>query len=124
MPVSSDCGPKSIRMLMRSERETILSTDSNRRSKALPIVAGFVLLHVVCCGLILTLGVAGALGAVGAVLGNPWFIVAAGILVSVLVISVLRRRAGGKGFSGEDCCEPQRPPRSQESASRVSEDRS
>ncbi|WP_217585105.1 hypothetical protein [Microbacterium sp. GbtcB4] len=104
------------------ERTTTLSTDSKRRSKALPLITGFVLLHVVCCGLILTLGVAGALGAIGAVLGNPWFIVAAVILVGVLVISALRRRAGGKS-SGEDCCEPQRPPLSQDSAVRVSEDR-
>ena len=109
---------------MRSKRGTILSTDSKRRSRTLPLVTGFVLLHVVCCGLILTLGVAGALGVVGAVLGNPWFIVATGILVVWLVISALRRRAGGKGSSGEDCCEPQRPPLSQVSAIRVSDDRS
>lgn len=91
---------------MRSGRETILPTNFNSRSRALPLVTSFVLLHVVCCGLILTLGVAGALGAIGAVLGNPWFIVAAGILVGVLVISALRRRAGGKSSSGEHCCEP------------------
>lgn len=109
---------------MRSKREIILSIDSKRRSKALPLITGFVLLHVVCCGLILTLGVAGALGAIGAVLGNPWFIVAAGILVGVLVISALRRRVGGKSPSGEDCCEPQRPPLSQESAGRVNDHRS
>lgn len=109
---------------MRSKRETILSTDSKRRSRTLPLVTGFVLLHVVCCGLILTLGVAGALGAIGAVLGNPWFIVAAVILVGVLVIAALRRRAGRKSPSGEDCCEPQRPPLSRESAGRVSDNRS
>lgn len=100
-----------------------MSTDSKRRSRALPLVTGFVLLHVVCCGLILTLGVAGALGAIGAVLGNPWFIVAAGLVVGGLVISALRRRAGGKSSSGEDCCGPQRPPASQESALHVSDDR-
>lgn len=101
-----------------------MSTDSSRRSGALPILAGVVLLHVVCCGLILTLGVAGALGALGAVLGNPWVVAAAVILVGALVTVALRRRAGANRPAGADCRDPQGSGPSRESATQVGEARS
>jgi hypothetical protein len=64
------------------------------------LLAGFVVLHVLCCGLLL-LGGAGALTAAGALLGNS-ALVAAGLVavVAVVAVGLWRSRRG----SGDDCC--------------------
>jgi hypothetical protein len=64
------------------------------------LVAGFVVLHVLCCGLLL-LGGAGALAAAGALLGNG-ALFAAGLLAVLAAVAVAVRR--GRRRAGDDCC--------------------
>lgn len=59
-----------------------------------------ILLPVLCCGLPLLIA-AGALGGLGAALGNPW-VVGAGALLAALVVWRFGRRA--PGTAGQDCC--------------------
>lgn len=54
------------------------------------LLFGFVVLHVLCCGLLL-LGVGGALGVVGAGLGSPWLALAGGGVVLAAVVLAVRR---------------------------------
>jgi hypothetical protein len=77
--------------------------DSKRAALA---AIGIVLLPLLCCGLPLFIA-AGALGAVGSVLGNPWVITAAIVLVLGVVFWRVRRFV--TTTSGEQCCPP-RPP--------------
>lgn len=57
------------------------------------LVVGFVVLHVLCCGVLL-LGGAGALAAAGGLLGQPLLVVAGGLLLVVAVgLAVRRARA-------------------------------
>lgn len=56
---------------------------------------GLILLPIVCCALPLLI-VAGALGGIGAVLGNPWVISGAVVLVGGLLVWALRRRHTGR----------------------------
>ncbi len=67
---------------------------------------------VVCCALPLLLA-AGALGALGGVLWNPWLLAgAAAVVVATLAVTVTRvRRRGARTPNGsspqdEDCCPP------------------
>lgn len=53
--------------------------------------AGFLLVPIVCCGLPVLIA-AGALGAVGSVLGNPWVIGTAVVVVLAAVTRFARRR--------------------------------
>lgn len=55
------------------------------------LLAGFVVLHVLCCGALL-LGGAGVLAAAGGVLGQP-LLVAGGALLLAVAIGVAVRRA-------------------------------
>lgn len=73
-------------------------------------VGGFVLLHVLCCGLPLLIAAAG-LGGVGGVsfaAGNVGWAAGAGALALGLVIWYIRRRGVGTGGEGADCCGPER----------------
>lgn len=64
------------------------------------LVAGFVLFHVLCCGLPLLVA-AGAFTGAGAVLGNG-ALVAAGLLAMLAAVAVAVRRARRSGQ--DDCC--------------------
>jgi hypothetical protein len=64
------------------------------------LLAGFVVLHVLCCGLLL-LGGAGALTAAGALLGNG-ALFAAGLLAVLAAVAVAVRR--GRRSAGDNCC--------------------
>lgn len=73
--------------------------------------AGIILLPVLCCGLPLliaagALSVAGTLGVIGSVLGNPWVIVVAVVLVTGLVGWVLRRRRTAAAKKDACCALP------------------
>lgn len=64
------------------------------------LVVGFVVLHVLCCGLLLLIA-AGAFTGAGALLGNG-ALVAAGLLVMAVAVGVAVRRARRAG--DVDCC--------------------
>jgi hypothetical protein len=64
------------------------------------LLAGFVVLHVLCCGLPLLVA-AGAFTGAGALLGNG-ALVAAGLLAVLAAVAVAVRR-GGRA-TGDDCC--------------------
>ncbi|GAA1640728.1 hypothetical protein GCM10009700_29360 [Brevibacterium sanguinis] len=81
-----------------------MSTSSKAQSSRTGLaVGGFVLLHVLCCGLPLLIA-AGALGAAGSFLGNPWVILAAVALAGAGLLMALRRRRPGVSGEMEDCC--------------------
>jgi hypothetical protein len=65
------------------------NTEPGGKRAALAIV-GIVLLPLLCCGLPLLI-TAGALGAIGSILGDPWVITAAIVLVVGGVLWRLRR---------------------------------
>lgn len=82
------------------------STSKGQNSRTgLLAVGGFVLLHVLCCGLPLLIA-AGALGAAGSFLGNPWVILGAVALAAVVLFWALRRRRPGASGGMDDCCAP------------------
>jgi hypothetical protein len=64
------------------------------------LLAGFVVLHVLCCGLPLLIA-AGAFTGAGALLGNG-AVVAAGLLAVLAAVAVAVRRARRSGQ--DDCC--------------------
>jgi hypothetical protein len=64
------------------------------------LISGFVVLHVLCCGLPLLVA-AGAFTGAGALLGNG-ALVAAGLLAVLAAVAVAIR--GGRGPAGDDCC--------------------
>lgn len=69
---------------------------------------GIVVLPVLCCGLPLLIA-SGALGGLGAVLGNPW-VIGAAVALAVGTVAVLARRSGGPARSGDSaCCPPDHP---------------
>ncbi|MHA7295207.1 hypothetical protein [Arthrobacter sp. HLT1-21] len=92
----------------KSEQES----EQKQGNKTALVVAGFVLLHVLCCGLPLLIA-AGALGATGSLLGNPWLITAAVVLALGVLVWVFRRRASGKTDDGDCCVPPGTPGRDQ-----------
>lgn len=67
---------------------------------------GIVLLPVLCCGLPVLI-VSGALGGIGAALGNPWVIGAAVVLALLLLATRVRRHP--RGSADGACCPPERP---------------
>ncbi|MDQ3612235.1 MAG: hypothetical protein M4D85_11655 [Actinomycetota bacterium] len=72
------------------------------------LLVGFVVLHVLCCGILL-LGGAGALAAAGGLLGQPLLVAAGALLVAVAVGLAVRR---ARGSSGPRCApEPADVPR-------------
>lgn len=81
------------------------TTSKGQNSRTGLAVGGFVLLHVLCCGLPLLIA-AGALGAAGSFLGNPWVILAAVALAAVVLLWALRRRRPGTPGGMDDCCAP------------------
>ncbi|MGG5752833.1 hypothetical protein ACQ3I4_09430 [Zafaria sp. Z1313] len=81
------------------------TTSEDQGSRTGLVIGGFVLLHVLCCGLPLLIA-AGALGAVGSFLGNPWVILAAVALAVTVLLWTLRRRQPGTTDKMEDCCSP------------------
>lgn len=84
--------------------------DPNHRHTALA-GGGLVVLAVLCCAVPLLI-VAGALGALGAGLVNPWVIGAAAValLLAAMAWSVRRRRGSTRHDS---CCPPVPPGRDQ-----------
>jgi hypothetical protein len=64
------------------------------------LLAGFVVLHVLCCGLPLLIA-AGAFTGAGALLGNG-ALVAAGLLAVLAAVAVALRR--GRRSVDDDCC--------------------
>jgi membrane protein implicated in regulation of membrane protease activity len=75
--------------------------------------AGFLLVPVLCCGLPLLIA-AGALGAVGSILGNPWVIAAVVVVILAAVAWFARRRTSAtrdRATQDDWCCPP--PTRSQ-----------
>lgn len=85
---------------------------------------GIVLLPVLCCGvpLLIGIGAAGALGAIGSVLGNPWVIFASVVLVAGLLMWALPRRRTAGSQPKDDCCAPQSPAPVHTPADHVKED--
>ncbi|GEO96426.1 hypothetical protein [Kocuria turfanensis] len=75
-------------------------------------VGGFVILHVLCCGLplLIAAGVLSGVGGVGLAAGNVWWAAGAGLLAVGLVVWFIRRRRAGTGGDGADCCAPDRHP--------------
>ena len=89
-----------------------MSTDPKGRTAPTVLATlGIVLLPMLCCGVPLLIGVgaAGALGAIGTVLGNPWVISAAVVLVAGLLMWTLRGRRTAGSQPKDDCCAPQSP---------------
>ena len=84
---------------------TMSTTSKGQGNRAALAVGGFFLLHLLCCGLPLLIA-AGALGAVGSVLGNPWVIAAALVLAAVTMARALLRRREVVPGETEDCCGP------------------
>lgn len=69
------------------------------------LVAGFAVLHVLCCGLPLLI-VSGGLGGTGALTSSPVLLGAgAVVLLVVAALGVRRMRAGGSA-GAESCCLP------------------
>ncbi len=66
------------------------------------LLAGFVVLHVLCCGLPLLVA-AGAFTGAGALLGNG-ALVAAGLLAVLAAVAVAVRRS--RHAADDDCCNP------------------
>jgi hypothetical protein len=64
------------------------------------LLAGFVVLHVLCCGLPLLIA-AGAFTGAGTLLGNG-ALVATGLLAVLAAVAVAVRRGGRS--AGDDCC--------------------
>ena len=84
-----------------------MSTEPKGRTAPTVLVAlGIVLLPVLCCGVPLLIGVgaAGALGVIGTVLGNPWVIFAAVVLVAGVLMWALRGRRAARSQPKDDCC--------------------
>lgn len=81
------------------------TTSKGQGNRTALAVGGFFLLHLLCCGLPLLIA-AGALGATGSVLGNPWLIAAAAALTAGALAWTLRRRRTGASGETEDCCAP------------------
>lgn len=81
------------------------TTSKGQGNRTALAVGGIVLLHLLCCGLPLLIA-AGALGAAGSALGNPWVIAAAVALAAVALAWTLRRRRVGPSGETEDCCAP------------------
>lgn len=80
------------------------TTSKGQGNRTALAVGGIVLLHLLCCGLPLLIA-AGALGAAGSALGNPWVIAAAAALAaSALIWTLRRRRRQGAPGETEDCC--------------------
>lgn len=82
-------------------------TDSERGRRTLTTL-GLVSLPILCCGLPLLIA-AGAFGALGSVLGNPWLIGAA----TLALIAVIVRRVRGEPAHPPDpdnCCAPGEAP--------------
>lgn len=69
-------------------------------------MVGLLLLPVLCCALPLLIA-AGAVGAVGSMLGNPWVIGAAALLLLVAMVWSARRRGGA---TRDDSCRSPVPP--------------
>lgn len=79
--------------------------------------ATIILLPILCCGLPLLIA-GGALGGIGAVIGNPWVIGAAAALVVGVVATRVRRRGGGSARAADDsCCSPELPARDESRSS-------
>lgn len=74
---------------------------SKKRSSEVALGFGAVGFMVVCCAVMPTLLAAGALGAVGAFLGNPLVVLAGLVLTTALVVQMVRRRSAGAA-----CCPP------------------
>lgn len=88
--------------------------DQGNRTKL--VVGGFVLFHVLCCGLPLLIA-AGAFGATGLLVGSPWLITAVLVLAAGVLVWAFRRRSSNGSASGDDCfdsrTQPHNPARDQ-----------
>jgi membrane protein implicated in regulation of membrane protease activity len=86
--------------ILISKRRFGMSTDPSSSRTRIAIAAGGVfLLPVLCCGLLLLIA-AGAIGAVGAVLGSPWTIGAAAAVLVVAAVAGLASRRRGRQLRG------------------------
>lgn len=81
------------------------TTSKDQGNRTAVAVGGFFLLHVLCCGLPLLIA-AGALGAAGSILANPWVIAAAVFLAAGALVWALQRRRKGSSGDTKDCCAP------------------
>ena len=81
------------------------TTSKNQGNPTALAVGGFFLLHALCCGLPLLIA-AGALGAAGSILANPWVITAAVLLAVGVVVWALQRRHKGASGDTRGCCAP------------------
>ncbi|GAA3573895.1 hypothetical protein GCM10022222_67830 [Amycolatopsis ultiminotia] len=79
------------------------TTPGSEGTRTALAAAGFLLLPLLCCGLPLLIA-AGALGAVGSVLGNPWVIGAAAVVVLATGVWFARRRT--RAARDDSCCPP------------------
>jgi hypothetical protein len=66
--------------------------------------AAIILLPIACCALPLLIA-SGALGGLGAALGNPWIIGTAAVLLAAPMARRVRRHPAP---AGDDCCAPPR----------------
>ena len=75
------------------------------------LFAGFVVLHVLCCGVLL-LGGAGLLAAAGGLLGQPLLLVGGALLLVAAVVRAARRARGPSrpGCVAEPAEVPRRAP--------------
>ena len=102
-----------------------MSTDPKGRTAPTVLATlGIVWLPLLCCGLPLLLGVgaAGALGAIGTALDSPWVISAAVVLVAGVLMWALRGRRTAGSQPKDDCCAPPSPALVHTPADHVKED--
>ncbi|MEV8338857.1 hypothetical protein [Leucobacter sp. NPDC077196] len=81
------------------------TTSKEQGNRTALAVGGFFLLHVLCCGLPLLIA-AGALGAAGSILANPWVIAVAVLMAAGVLVWALQRRRKGASVDTKDCCAP------------------
>ena len=95
----------------RAEGKPGMSSTPKSQSSFLHLaVGGFVILHVLCCGLplLIAAGVLGGVGGASFAAGYGWSAAGPGLLAVGLVIWFIRRRGAGTGGDGTDCCAPDR----------------
>lgn len=70
------------------------------------LLAGFVVLHVLCCGLPLLIA-AGAYTGAGAALGSTTLVAVGVAAAAAAILFAVRRARGGRQATDRDCCDVQ-----------------